>query len=434
VNATTSEVSVTLPPVADATPLSLAAWRIVAGNFAEALYWLRLEEPFDALDPCQWDVLRVILSSLCLGSSSPTQAELAFHAGYCVRSIRQSLAELKRTELLRAAGGGGAPVTFDIGPRLTAFLRDFAFTRDARIWRWTSPVIAVPNHPPTPAPHAARIADAPALHAGEYARTQALRAARILDTPALHTQVRDTPAPHAGVTRPTGHDESRHPLPIRAAIPSNFQRIRGSERFASAIEAGDVSDDVAPEAPPSLIKKKEEDLNSFSSSEGGPTPATQPHPCQPVDAATARRLALDALATRFRRAHVGIPLPRACDAADVKLVEACTANGTWDVETLRQTHLDAIEGAFDKAPPDRPPTPRYIWGQFRFFLAHASVGRAKRLRAEVAPKPKKVRLPEDPPASSEWLEQHMREASARLATLPDVSIRKRQLRFGDDLE
>jgi hypothetical protein len=182
---------------------------------------------------------------------------------------------------------------------------------------------------------------------------------------------------------------------------------------------------------PSLIKKKEEDLNSFCS-ERTPTPATPAAPAMPatpatpgqlVDAATARRLALDALAIRFRRAHVGIPLPRTCDAADVKLVEACTANGTWDVETLRQTHLDAIEGAFEKAAPDRPPTPRYIWGQFRFFLAHASVGRAKRLRAGAPPKAKKARPPEDPPASFAWLEQHMREASARLATLPAAGAR-----------
>jgi hypothetical protein len=155
-----------------------------------------------------------------------------------------------------------------------------------------------------------------------------------------------------------------------------------------------------------------------------------------VDATTTRRLALDALAVRFLRANPGIPLPRTCDAGDVKLVEACTAKGTWDAQTLRQTHLDAIDGAFEKAPPDRPPTPMYIWGQFRFFLENARIGRAKRLRAEAPPpKPKKDRPPpEDPPASSEWLEQHMREARARLATIADISKPKPQLRFGEDTE
>ena len=104
----------------------------------------------------------------------------------------------------------------------------------------------------------------------------------------------------------------------------------------------------------------------------------------------------------------------------MRLVEACAANATWDADTLRQTHLDAIDGAFEKAPPDRPPTPRYIWGQFRFFLAHAALGRAKRLRAETKPKPKAPRPPDEPPASFEWLEKHMRAATDELASLPSV--------------
>ena len=123
-------------------------------------------------------------------------------------------------------------------------------------------------------------------------------------------------------------------------------------------------------------------------------------------------MALDALAALFRRTNPGVPLPRTCKAAHVRIVEACTASGDWNADAARQMHLDAIEGAFTRSTSGAP-TPKFIWGQLCHFLANARIGRAARLQPPAPARPKK-REPEDPPASHEWLAAHLRGVTASL--------------------
>ncbi len=486
--ATTPNVTSASTAATEHADLPPSVWRILASNFAEATHLLRFEEPLDGLDSSQWSVLMWIATSWTRGDQSPSQAYLASRSRLSTRTVRRALVALEELDLLRTARGTGVTTELEVGPRLALILRDFTFCRDPKIWMRTPRVgaggqtlaLTTPENGAgasegTPANETVVHGHTTDNDAGVSERTAANETvvhAHTTDndagvsegTPANETVVHGhttdngagvsegTPANGTVVhTRTTdngtlvgGRDRQakpQSPAPFSALISGNLKGIRidASPDADAAAEGGpSVRQSGAPEGPPSLIKERnKEDLNSFSL-EGAPTPDTvtapatpatvptpaAPAPAQPVDAGTARRLALDALAARFRRAHPGVPLPRAADAADVKLVEACTANGTWDVETLRQTHLDAIEGAFEKAPPERPPTPKYIWGQFRFFLRHASVGRAKRVSVE-APKPKskQPRPPEDPPASSEWLEQHMRDAAALLDRLPDISTK-----------
>ncbi len=429
--------------------LAPSVWRILAHNFGEAIHLLRREAPINALDSSQWVVLTSIAVSWTRGNGSPSQACLAALSGVSTRTIRRTLLVLERLGLVCGVRENGITKELEVGPRLAPLLRDFAFCRDPKIWmrtprsaaRATTATVDTvadgsANTPDTLADGVVRtqdkVSDFPASTADNRAGadTVAYGSAKAPDTVADGSAgTPDTVADTTAVVPTRRRDtEPRSPTLLGASIPQILRALPSADPPRSARERegghGVLPASAAAEGPPSLIKKKsKQDLNSFSS-EGGPTPDTvaDPSPGQPVDAGTNRRLALDALAIRFRRAHPGVPLPRTCDATDVKLVEACTANGTWDVETLRQTHLDAIDGAFEKAPPERPPTPRYIWGQFRFFLAHAGVGRSKRLSAK-PPKPKQPRPPEGPPASSEWLEQHMREASALLDRLPDVSAK-----------
>jgi hypothetical protein len=370
----------------DQTELAPAVWRILAQNFAEAFYVLRFEEPLNALDGGQWSTLLWITSSWIRGDTSPSQRTLATLSGLSPRTLRRNLGVFEELELLRGVRASGSTTDLEVGPRLARIFRDFASCRDPKIWTRPTPA----NRTLGPAGTTVTVAEVSDL----------------------------TPA-----------NRALGPAGTTAGVPEVVTRIpaKTAESALTPATVAEVGGLLAP-----LIKKNK-DLSSFSS-EGGPTPATPAAPGQHVDAATARRLALDALAAYFVRANPGIPLPRACDAGDVRLVEACTAGGTWEVEKLRQAHLDAIDGAFEKAPPDRAPTPRYIWGQYRFFLAHAAIGRAKRLRAETPPKPKKPRPPEDPPASTEWLAEHMRVALTRLDTIPDVARPKPPPRFRGDSE
>lgn len=140
-----------------------------------------------------------------------------------------------------------------------------------------------------------------------------------------------------------------------------------------------------------------------------------------LDATTVRRLAKGAIAALLRRAHPDVPLPRACAASDVRLVEECTLNGTWDAETVEQMHLDAIEGAFDRSK-SRDPTPTFIWGHPRHFLANVRVGREKRLKAAAVPRSKPAH--DEPAAPHAWVAEHMRRAAGDLDRIPEPAPSK----------
>ena len=361
-----------------------AVWRALARNFGAALDQLRETESFQSLDAGQWAVLVHVLSALLRGDANPGQAALAARSGYCVRAVRGHLVTLRGLGMLGAAP---SPKALSVGPVLSAFLRELASSRDPKNFGWSG---AAPG---------AGVAGAPAPHAGDAARPAAPHAGGHADA-----------APHAG--------EGVGQAAPRAGLVAPIARIEPDHRS------------FTPAALPLLKKNKEKDLHS-SFLEGGPTGSREP---PSLDAATSRRLALDALAIRFLRANPGVPLPRGCDASDVKLVEACVANERWDAATQAQMHKDAIDGAFDRAPPDRPPTPMYIWGQLRFFLENARAGRAKRLKGTVpvpkdavshapvagrgAPEPRSPRRsssPTEPVASHAWVAAHLRETLAAFA-------------------
>jgi hypothetical protein len=106
--------------------------------------------------------------------------------------------------------------------------------------------------------------------------------------------------------------------------------------------------------------------------------------------------------------------------ADVRLVEACTADAAGDrsdAQMLAQMHVDAIEGAFTRSTTGDP-TPKFIWGQLRHFLTNARIGRTKRL--EPAPRPPPPRRVKDEPAAPlEWVALHMSRATAELDGIRD---------------
>jgi hypothetical protein len=377
------------------TDITIPPERVVAralrDHFGEAIDLLRFEAPLDTLDASEWAVLVLLILGWAHDRERASQAELAARSGFAVRTVRRSLVTLEQLELT----SGNRSRELRLGPRLEPLLRVFAATWDPRLW--TRRVLEADKR----------------THLGPTPDNRTEDGAPKADNGAHGIRGPEDNETQRPVVTVGGADSRAHaPMDIRSCLaPESDNRTYPRDPSAG------------------LIKNiKKEDLTS-SSLEGGPI---RPVEQGVVDAATSRRLALKALAALHQRANPGIPLPRACDAANVRLVEACAAKGTWNASELEQTNLDAIAGAFDRSTSGAP-TPMFIWGQLHFFLKNARIGRALRLKPKPVLRPRAAG-PEEAPASLEWLAEHLRGVNERLSGIPDPSKPKLPTRFVIDAD
>lgn len=379
------------------TALTPSEWRTVARHFGELVAQLRDAPPLALLEVSAWSVLTLLLDAWT-GGDERSHAEIAASSGLSTRTVRRALAVLLSADLLVQQHDEAGVLRAVAGSRLTPILRAFARVRAPGTWS-RSVVTGVERPSDT--------VSTEDTMSGWTPDTMSTADTAFRPTP-------DTVSTADTVSDAAGERSSEKPALLARLIPSNLQAIRvGTPTAATALDMVSTADTVSPAR--GLIKRtKEEDLNSSFLIERGPSATTAG--ASQVDAVTSRRLALQALAELHRRANPGIPLPRTCEAAHVRLVEACAAQGAWDAATLEQTHLDAIAGAFERSTAGAP-TPMFIWGKYFFFLKNARVGRALRLKP--TPAPPKRPLPEEPPAPPDWVASHIGAAREALDRIPD---------------